>query len=296
MDSYFLEVNYDGIVENAYSSFTELEDIEIIAGKSVDEQQIPFVIKQVINEFIHGNQKYKIVKNLPVSGNFFDLKLIDKSENFVCILNHVTSDVNIKTELETNKNAFRVLVDSTFDIIWSFNLEFKLTAGNKAFFDLRKRVYNSNIAIGDNIFKDVKEEAKLKWLPIYQKVLDEAMPFKLEEKRWLGEEETYVFISLNPIKDEKGKVIGCMGITHDITPIKKQEEFLRDHNTILQKIAEKLSHDFSEPILKINSMLDGSNLIGLSEEQTKGFYALKELTKQLEARLEELKNDLVNLI
>jgi hypothetical protein len=87
-----------------------------------------------------------------------------------------------------------------------------------------------------------------------------------------------------------------MGITHDITPIKKQEEFLRDHNTILQKIAEKLSHDFSEPILKINSMLDGSNLIGLSEEQTKGFYALKELTKQLEARLEELKNDLVNLI
>jgi hypothetical protein len=106
MDSYFLEVNYDGIVENAYSSFTELEDIEIIAGKSVDEQQIPFVIKQVINEFIHGNQKYKIVKNLPVSGNFFDLKLIDKNENFVCILNHVTSDVNIKTELETNKNAF----------------------------------------------------------------------------------------------------------------------------------------------------------------------------------------------
>lgn len=296
MDSYFLEVNYDGIVENAYSSFTELEDIEIIAGKSVDEQQIPFVIKQVINEFIHGNQKYKIVKNLPVSGNFFDLKLIDKNENFVCILNHVTSDVNIKTELETNKNAFRVLVDSTFDIIWSFNLEFKLTAGNKAFFDLRKRVYNSNIAIGDNIFKDVKEEAKLKWLPIYQKVLDEAMPFKLEEKRWLGEEETYVFISLNPIKDVKGKVIGCMGITHDITPIKKQEEFLRDHNITLQKITEKLSHDFSEPILKINLMLDESDLSDLSEEQTKGFYALRELTKKLEARLEELKNDLVNLI
>ena len=64
MDSYFLEVNYDGIVENAYSSFTELEDIEIIAGKAVDEQQIPYVIKQVINEFIHGNQKYKIVKNV----------------------------------------------------------------------------------------------------------------------------------------------------------------------------------------------------------------------------------------
>ena len=113
MDSYFLEINYDGIVENAYSSFTELEDIEIISGKPIDEQQIPSVIKQVINEFIHGNQKYKIVKNLPVYGNFFDLKLIDKNENFVCILNHVTSDVNIKTELETNKNAFRVLVDST---------------------------------------------------------------------------------------------------------------------------------------------------------------------------------------
>jgi DUF438 domain-containing protein len=122
------------------------------------------------------------------------------------------------------------------------------------------------------------------------------MPFKLEEKRWVGEDETYVLISLNPIKDEKGKVIGCMGITHDITPIKKQEEFLREHNTTLQKIAEKLSHDFTEPILKINSMLNGTDLSGLTQEQTTGFYALKELTNQLEVRLKELKNDLVNLI
>ncbi len=87
-----------------------------------------------------------------------------------------------------------------------------------------------------------------------------------------------------------------MGITHDITPIKKQEEFLRDHNNTLQKIAEKLSHDFSEPIFKINSMLNETDLSGLTEEQTTGFYALKELTKQLEVRLDELKNDLINLI
>ncbi len=295
MDSYFLEVNYKGIVENAYSSFTELEDIEIIAGKHVEDQQIPLVIKEVINEFINGNQKYKLVKNLPVSGNYFDLKLIDKNQNFVCILNHVTSDVNVKTELETNKNAFRVLVDSTFDIIWSFNLDFKLTAGNKAFFELRKRVYNSNITIGDNIFKDVKEAAKVKWQPIYQKVLDEALPFKLEEKRWVGEEESFVVISLNPIKDEKGKVIGCMGITHDVTPIKMQEELLREHNETLQKIANKLSNDFTEPINNINRILQEPDLRNLSQEQLGGFSELKNLTSQLQERLEELKKDLLKI-
>lgn len=294
MDSYFLEINYNGIIESAYSSFTELEDIEIISGKHFEDQEIPISIKLVINEFINGNQKYKIVKNLPVTGNYFDLKLIDKDENFVCILNHVTSDVNIKTELETNKNAFRALVDSTFDIIWSFNTEFKLTAGNKAFFELRKRVYNSNIVLGDNIFKDVKEEAKIKWLPVYQKVLDEGLPIKFEEKRWVGEEESFVVISLNPIRDEKGKIVGCMGITHDITPIKKQEEILREHNHTLQKIAGKLSQDFTEPISKIKEILNKGSVEELLPEQVNDYHQLIKLTDELQNRLEQLKKELLH--
>ncbi|MFY8019956.1 MAG: PAS domain S-box protein [Bacteroidia bacterium] len=295
MDSYFLEINYNGIIESAYSSFTELEDIDIVSGKHFESQQIPIIIKNVINEFIHGNQKYKIVKNLPVSGNYFDLKLIDKDENFVCILNHVTTDVNIKTELETNKNAFRALVDSTFDIIWSFNTEFKLTAGNKAFFELRKRVYNSNIVIGDNIFKDVKEEAKLKWLPVYQKVLDEGLPIKFEDKRWVGEEESFVVISLNPIRDEKGKIIGCMGITHDITPIKKQEEILREHNYTLQKIAGKLSHDFTQPIQQIREILMQGQIEDLTPGQINDYTKLVQLTDELQSRLEQLKKELLQV-
>lgn len=294
MESYYLECDYDGIVQNAYSSFTELEDFDIRNGTPLSKQIMPDSIKQVIQEFMKGNQKYRLVKNLPVGGNIFDLKLIDKDETFVCMMTQVSIDVNVKSELESNKNTFRVLVDATFDIIWSFDLDFKLTAANKAFFELRKKAHNSQIRLGDNIFKDVPELAKDKWLPLYQKVLEEGLPFKLEERRWVGDEETFVLISLNPIKDEHGKVQGCMGITHDITAIKKQKELLSLHNESVRKITQRLENDIYEPISKLNEIISTTtNIDNLSEEQKEGFAKVLNITTQLNNKIEDLKNDLL---
>jgi len=294
MESYYLECDYDGIVHNAYSSFTELEDFDIRNGTHISKQVMPESIKAVIEEFIQGSQKYRLVKNLPVGGNIFDLKLIDKDHTFVCMMSQVSIDVSVKSELESNKNTFRVLVDATFDIIWSFDLDYKLTAANKAFFELRRKANNSQIRIGDNIFKDVSEITRQKWLPLYKKILDEGLPYKFEEKRWVGDEESYVLISLNPIKDENGKVQGCMGITHDITALRKQKELLKIHNDSLQKITNRLETDIYEPIEVLNQLIsletDSENL---TQHQLENFRKVKEITADLHKKIEELKNVLL---
>ena len=129
-----------------------------------------------------------------------------------------------------------------------------LTAANKAFFDLRKRVFNSGIQLGDSFFKDVPENNIEKWKPIYEQVV-EGKKLHFEDERKIDNEVDYAEINLNPVLNGKNEIVGCMGITRDINARKKNEFELKRYNHQLEKFAFKTSHELRRPLANILAII-----------------------------------------
>ncbi len=147
-------------------------------------------------------------------------------------------------------NYFKALVESLPDIVWSFDQHYKLTAANAAFFELRKNIYNQDIEIGDSFFKGVTQAGIDKWKPIYEKVL-KGERLIIEDERDVNKQHTFVEISLNPVYNEKKEVIGCMGITHDITRIYEHDMVLNQYRKVVDKIIKSADYTIRPKISKI---------------------------------------------
>lgn len=124
--------------------------------------------------------------------------------------------------IDMNEDKFhQALVNSLPDMVWAFDTEYVIRVANAAFFDMRRELYKSKLKVGDSLFKEVSEAAKNRWLPIYQRVL-KGERILLDDVRNIQGIETMVKVSLNPVYGEGGEIIGCMGITYDIS----KESFL----------------------------------------------------------------------
>lgn len=248
MSELCFKINKKGFVTECLS---QLEDggLSILVNKHLSEQNLPREIIELITKYLL-EKSYHCFKNIEVNNQFYDLRFLGGSDECTCILNNITVRVKKYFEFDNNNNQFKALVDSTFEIIWSFDTNFILTAANQAFFDLRKKVFNSNIKIGDSFFKDVLDSRVEKWKPIYEQVLA-GNKLYFEDERIIGNKMDYVEINLNPVYNQNGKIVGCMGITRDINAGKKSEIERKNYTKKLEDFAFKTSHELRRPLANI---------------------------------------------
>ncbi len=147
-------------------------------------------------------------------------------------------------------NYFKALVDSLPDIVWSFDRDYTLTAANVAFYELRKNIYESEIKIGDNFFKDVSLAAIEKWKPLYERVF-KGERIIIEDERTVNHQHSFVEISLNPVYDDHKEITGCMGITYDVTRIYEQEVALNQYRKVTDKFIKSTDFTLLPAISKV---------------------------------------------
>jgi len=63
-----------------------------------------------------------------------------------------------------------------------------------------------------------------------------------------GGAELWLRTSKRPITEDDGNVIGLLGVTHDVTPEKRQEQELRRESRRLEQFASFASHDLRNPL------------------------------------------------
>jgi len=189
---------------------------------------------------------------LASGSNFYQLKcILSQPGQAICIIINNTRHRKVISELE--EHNLKTLVNTYHDWVWSFDTNFTLITANKAFLEGRRQVNNQALRIGDNIFKYVKEDIHKKWMPIYERALKgEVICF--EEKRNNKVNDYYVELYLTPVYSDQNEIIGCLGVTRDITERKKAQLAIEDYTKKLEEFAFKTSHELRRPIANIMGM------------------------------------------
>jgi len=187
-------------------------------------------------EFFHGKSLYQLKC------------VLFNPQQAICIITNNTRHRKVLLELE--EHNMQTLADNYVDWVWSFDTNFTLVTANKAFLDARHRINSKSLALGDSIFTGVDDSGYKKWMPVYERALKGETIFFEEKRNNLGR-EYYVEIYLSPVYDAQNVVIGCLGITRDITERKNAQLAAAGYAAKLEEFAFKTSHDLRRPVANI---------------------------------------------
>jgi PAS domain S-box-containing protein len=161
-----------------------------------------------------------------------------------------------KYKQTVQKNAqLAAIVESTDDTITSSNLDGTILSWNNA--ATRMFGYSTEEAIGQSDLTIVAEDRVEKETAVVKELTAESECTERYETIRQAKDGSLIPVSLtvSPMRDEGGKIIGTSKITRDITESKKAEytqlalsDELKRSNTELEQFASVVSHDLQEPL------------------------------------------------
>lgn len=226
------------MVNNAWEElwnikFSELKAYNVLKDKQLEEEGIMRFIKkgfkgQTVDipaiEYI-PTKSVPIKDAVPkwVAAKMFPIK-DEKGVLTHVVLQH--EDITNRKQSEEVNARLAAIIASSDDAIISKTLDGIIQSWNKS--AERLFGYREDEIIGKHIFTIIPEDRKKEETTILNKIRkgEHVQHFETIRKRKNGE-ELHVSLSISPIKDTKGKVIGASKISRDITEQKRAEEEIR---------------------------------------------------------------------
>ncbi len=137
----------------------------------------------------------------------------------------ITERTEAVQQIEFDRRNRDALINSTNDLMWSFDSELHLITANQAFLSAMKYVNGIDLSPGDKLQDESNFplQTLVKWKGLYSRVLSgESFVYENHEELPYSQ---WSELSLNPIV-ENGKVIGGSCVRHDITEKKQNEQKL----------------------------------------------------------------------
>ncbi|MFC6877188.1 PAS domain-containing hybrid sensor histidine kinase/response regulator [Flavobacterium myungsuense] len=177
-----------------------------------------------------------------------------------------------ETLKEKEQKNHEALINSTDDLMWSVDSDFKLIVGNKTFINQMSEKYGMILERGSNLLnpKYFEDDYLKFWKELYSKGLW-GEPTKIEVLVPKTEqlESNLLEINLNPIYNEEN-IIGIACIARDITERKKAENDLLESEEKYRVLVEQASDgiliaDEAGKLINVNASL--SKLTHYSEKE-----------------------------
>ncbi|MFN7015163.1 MAG: PAS domain-containing protein, partial [Bacteroidia bacterium] len=222
----------------------------ILASKGIDAPQITYPITN-----LKGEKKYVNLTTSPVVFNGKNLSQLifqdvtkeylleqEKQKIAATELHNKELEIEIKNriaieeELIKTKNYLKSIIDSSLDIISASDKNGNIIELNKA--GLKTFGYSKEEIIGkqiDILFSIITDQAKI----IKELFTKGYYKGEVINKRKNGE-EFISFLSASVLRNQNGEVIGTMGVSRDITELKKQEELIQKNQDELIQQSSRL--------------------------------------------------------
>lgn len=241
----FLEVNEKAIIHYGYSRHEFLQMTALDIRPESDRQRLKKVQRiREGNNLVHKGKWKHIKKN----GELIDVEITSHQIEFngkqaaLILSNDITDRLKLeiqKKEEERNKMA---LINTTSDMIWSIDADYKLLAANRSFITTTERTANLTIQAGDNMLLEASypKEQITYWKALYDRALS-GESFHMQSRDIYTEpgEEIWWETSFNPIREEQ-QIIGVACHSRNITQNRKYQSELWQLNQKLET-AQKLA-------------------------------------------------------
>lgn len=214
----------------------------------------------------------------------------------------ITEKRKLVLKVEEQRSQLRALFDNIPFALWIKDIDGRFRMINEEYenyYGLKKEYiigrHMSEVLRSENL---APEKTVEQLVECDKKVIRTKQIFREVEHMLINGEDYYVSITKAPILDEKGKIVGLLGISYDITEERRQEKSLRE-STLLAETANRakseflanMSHEIRTPMNGILGFIQLLSETKLTEEQ-KDY--VTEAQKSSEILL-ELLNDILDL-
>lgn len=158
------------------------------------------------------------------------------------LLIELTERKQTEEKLKYERLLLRTIIDNLPDAIYTKDNDCNKTLANKADLQNMGAKFESEI-LGKNDFAYHPKELAEVFYADDKSVILSGEPLLNKEEFVIGNngEKTWLLTSKLPLRDEKGKTIGLIGIGHNITERKKAEEKLRQSEEQFRLISENVA-------------------------------------------------------
>lgn len=208
-----------------------------------DQKEVMSMIAEIMNQYGASKRISYRVKNKAgvwrwVRANISNL-IHEKSVNAL-VFNYedITEHKEALNQIEFDRRNRDALINSTNDLMWSFDSDLRLITANNSFLTVMKHTIGADLVCGDNLLHpSIPLQTLIKWKSLYSRVLSgESFVYENHEN---VTEDLWAELSLKPIV-ENGKVIGGSCVWHDITEKKINSEKLLASERMMA-VAQRLS-------------------------------------------------------
>ncbi|MEZ4670710.1 MAG: ATP-binding protein [Anaerolineae bacterium] len=180
-------------------------------------------------------------------------------------LGHLTTHKRIEEDLIKERNLLRTIIDNTMDYVYTKDTDLRFTMANRPFY-LRQRVPQTTSeqeVIGKTDFDHYPEAVAAQYAQDEMGIFRTGEPIHNRQDTQVTAtgEEVVLLTTKVPLRDNQGNITGLVGVSRDITDLKRSErdrydlQLQRDRVDLMNELVSNLSHDLKTSLSIISTSL-----------------------------------------
>jgi len=246
---FFIKIRtiYPNAIRILITGYSEINDIIISVNKG---RIFSYVTKPWDTGDLKNTIKEAFDENALILKNISLLEALKKSNQ------HLKLEIEERKQIEEKALRLATIVESTEDGIMGLNLDGVIIDWNRG----AECIYGYTAVeiLGESVMKLIPEDKHYEFQTMLDNISQGKPMIHYETIRQRKNEEYInVYLTLSPIKDLAGKVVGASKIVNDVTLQKKLEkEMVRmDQMTLVGEMAASIGHEVRNPMTTVRGFL-----------------------------------------